>query len=428
MSEQQADLLRHTAEPTSAVYHVMMPLAVPSPRRFRRALAVAGYTHDPLDLRFYLRYVQGALEGGAQARIAVLSRTLGEALTLTYPDGTQAALSLCHARIFEFRTGIALFDLVLRGDTAGLAAVADTAAVLRIVDGKGRLVDAAGAELTLLEIAERLLPEGGYTAFPNMARGGSPRADVLTSVVTSEAALAGRDRESDLCRIADTMSASYTVGEAKGIYSPYEYLHWAVTSKGACALAVLNDRQTRRERGFVHAWHKTVDERHTLWYAFVLHQRHAMYYYLGGVSGGATSRELEGYRRKVVAFNTGYRFEAVSEIPDYQLPYDLAREQKTVERVFCDADEEIERLNSYRAARRDGRTAMAMAVVSIVCLISTLVDICLLGEAGSLAAFTPLQWALFAVFGAATLGALCALVFPVLLSLIAPLLHRPRRK
>ena len=74
-------------------------------------------------------------------------------------------------------------------------------------------------------------------------------------------------------------------------------------------------------------------------------------------------------------FNTKYRFEVIAEDPTYQIPYEKAREAKSVEQVFGDIDEEIQRIHTYHDSVREKNTGVAMTIVSLVCAISTFIDI-----------------------------------------------------
>ena len=131
---------------------------------------------------------------------------------------------------------------------------------------------------------------------------------------------------------------------------------------------------------------------------------------------------LRDFQRKIVSFNTGYRFEIISEDDTYQVPYLMARNAKHVESVFSDIDEEIERINDYHNTSADKNNVVAMTIVSLVCAISTFVDIYELSAKGNslgeiLSALSGIQLALLGVVAISILAAVAFL-------LVKPLVKR----
>ena len=267
--------------------------------------------------------------------------------------------------------------------------------------------------------ADILAPLGDFLLFEHLSRGGATRADVFTTVITEEG-----EEEIDLTayRIADGVDSRYVCDVPEEVcYAPFPHVRWTLTPKGACSVGLLTAEP--RNRSFVqNQWMDITENRHAVWYALVLHQKYAMYHYLNGVAAMNRLHGLQRYQKSIVIFNTEYRFEVIAEDATYQRLYQMARDAKAVENVFADIDEEIRRINDLQSVTSERDNVVAMTIVSLICAISTFVDIFTWASDGtplteSLKSFTTPHMILLAVFGLAMTVALSYLV-------ILPLIRR----
>lgn len=429
--------------PVSAELHLFIPFETPHTQRLRvTAMKSEEWEVSLPDTAFYLKYVRASIGRTPSSRLLILENK-GATYDIVFKKTgeKERLLALRGARIYSFDTDVAILELRVFVEGDSLAAVADAAAFLRMTDNPRLCLrtEAGDRGGSMNGIAEELLaPLGAHHLFPHVtgedgidgARTAT-RADFLAAVLADSAVLDPMTREHDLLRIADGMSLSYSgdYGEdaKRGLYTVNDYLQWCISRKGACTLAVRREGAVRDEAKYVGKWKETVDARHTFWYVLVLHQKYAMYRYMNEVAGERSERSLRRYQRSVVLFNTAYRFEIISEESRYQALYQLAREMKSVESVFADTDEEIERMNEYHEVRKNDRVTTAMTIVSVVCALSTLIDILLLGDSG-FSGLTWLQWLLLACFGVAAVLAGVHLILRPLLALIRERILSPIRR
>lgn len=415
--------------------HLFLPLLVRSVRKFRAGLCRSGeWKPATLDAKFYMRYIERIFCCGNDkscamtASCTVMQRTGLDMMLRIYDN----SFRLAEARVYSFDTSIAMLDLIAEVECEKIDTVADICSIFRQTDScivrlpadsaqntSGRLRQ-PGEKVTVNSIAKEVLrPLGECSLFDHLSRDRATRADVFTAIVAEDTA---ENVNINMYRIADGLNARYNEKfPEEAIYMPFPHLRWAITARGACSVGLMT--ADPYNRAFIRdKWIGIAENRHALWYVLVLHQKYAMYHYLNEIAEGGDRAVLRDFQRKIVSFNTGYRFEIISEDDTYQKPYQMARDAKHVESVFSDIDEEIERINDYHNASADKNNVIAMTIVSLVCAISTFVDIYELSAKGNtlgeiLSALSAVQLVLL---GAVAVSILAAVAF----LLVKPLVKR----
>lgn len=378
--------------------HLYVPIHTKNYRGFRTKLLrksdwtrakIGANASDALDARFYMRYIKqifGAGQNGAENPLGVNCLVLQND-TVNYPlsvwEGeVEHKLTIESARLFSFDTSIAILDLRASVSAAELKSIANVCAALRVTNapltynvslGSAAADEITPATITVNDIATALLSGvRGYTLFDHIGSGAETRADVFSAIIADENIA---DKDLNLYRIAAGIDArGETNMPTDALFTPFPHLRWAVTGKGACSLGLLTGDE--RNRDFIqNRWISIAEKRHALWYVLVLHQKYAMYRYLNDIADKSSLGALKEAQKNIVFFNTRYRFEVVSEDTTYQTLYTMARSAKLVESVFSDIDEEIERINDYNNTVSDKNNVIAMTIVSLVCAISTFIDI-----------------------------------------------------
>lgn len=378
--------------------HLYVPIHTKNYRGFRTKLLrksdwtradIGANTDAALDARFYMRYIKqifGAAQNGAKNPLGVNCLVLQND-TVNYPlsvweGDIEHKITVDGARLFSFDTSIAILDLRVGICANDLKSVANVCAALRVTNAPlsyNAVSSAASADeitpatITVNDIAAALLSGvRGYTLFDHIGSGAETRADVFSAIIADEGIA---DKDLNLYRIAagiDTRGDTDVPTDT--LFTPFPHLRWAVTGKGACSLGLLTTDE--RNRDFIeNNWISIAEKRHALWYVLVLHQKYAMYRYLNDIADKNSLGALKEAQKNIVFFNTRYRFEVVSEDTTYQTLYTMARSAKLVESVFSDIDEEIERINDYNDTVSDKNNVIAMTIVSLVCAISTFIDI-----------------------------------------------------
>lgn len=374
-------------DPIQTSVHLLIPIYIHNLLKFRsRLLKSREWDHAPLETGFYLRYVDTifftekdkASENPLTSKCLVMENNSFKArLTVRKNE-----ISLEKARVFCFDTSVGLLDLHMIFSCNCMEDVANVCARLRQTElvCKVRQFD-PGTDTCLWEhkttvsgLADQLLsPLGEYTLFDHVGPRGIHRAELLASVIID--AHHSADVDSLMYRIAegiDMRSEDYISADSP--YCPLPHIRWAITRKGACNVGLLTENNLNRQ--FVLSkWHDIISNRHMIWYVIVLHQKYVIYHYLNDIAQIKSPSDLKTFQRKIMAFNTEYRFEVIADDPSYQLPYEKTRDAKSVEQIFSDIDEEIHRIHAYHDAVRDKNNGVAMTIVSLVCAISTFIDI-----------------------------------------------------
>ena len=370
-----------------AAIHLYFPLYTPKPEAFRLSfLRSDDWTAVALKPEHYMRYIRSICYDPHDPRQNPLA---ANALVLQH-DGIQGVfwlrehdVSLNGVRLYCFDTSIAFLDLKMEIQTESLAAVANITSDLRQADKwikqrqdtepNGDTPPKPYRNIQLEAFAEKLLDQWDktYRMFDHIGKDGAHRADMFVAVHC--------DREPEgvdfqMYRIAEGLDSRYEgTPPEEAFYAQHSYLRWAITSKSVCSLAFPTSNQW--DRKFTDEWISRAEAKHVLWYILAIHQRHAMYRKLNEISQKETLHDLRKYQEEIVFFNTKYRFALVAEDPAYQVPYQMLRDAKQTESVFADIDEEIERINDYHDTVDDRNNVIAMTIVSLICMISTVIDV-----------------------------------------------------
>lgn len=370
-----------------ASVHLLIPLYVHNLMKFRLSLLKSNEWNDAqVETCFYLRYVNTIFcgEKDKEGENPLTSRCLvmENSIHIAKLTVRKHEIILEKTRIFCFDTSIGLLDLCLSFSSESMEDVANVCARLRQTEliHRVQMLDYSSNDYfdakktTINSLANQLVsPLGKVTLYDHMGSCGMPRAELLASVVVDSNCV--EDVDSLMFRIAEGMDMrSEECVPTDAPYCPLPHIRWVITRKGACNVGLLTDNKLNRE--FVLSqWRDIVSNRHILWYVMVLHQKYAIYHYLNDIAQKKRPSDLKTFQKKIMAFNTEYRFEVIAEDPTYQIPYEKNRDAKSVEQVFQDIDEEIQRIHTYHDALRDKNTGVAMTIVSLVCAISTFLDI-----------------------------------------------------
>lgn len=418
-----------------ASVHLLIPFFIHNSTKFRMNMLRSKEWNDTqLETCFYLQYAKTIFcsEKSKKDENSLVSRCLVMENCSHKAKLTVRRHEVEHekTRIFCFDTSVGLLDLYLSFSCESMEDIADICARLRQTELRYRIqmLDPCSNtygnadKTTLYRVANQLIsPLGKITMYDHVGSCGKHRAELLASVVVDASDV--EDLDSSMFRIAEgiDMRSEESICPVSP-YCPLPHIHWVITRKGACNVGLLTDNKLNQQ--FVLSqWRNVVSNRHILWYVMVLHQKFAIYHYLNDIAKKRRPSDLKVFQKKIMAFNTKYRFEVIAEEPAYQIPYEITREAKSVEQVFLDIDEEIQRIHTYYDTVRDKNTSVAMTIVSLVCAISTFIDIFSLSLLeqplfDSIFDLSVSQVLLFAVTFGAMIVALSYLVFkPVLIKI-----------
>ncbi len=373
--------------PIQVSVHLLIPAYIHHSMKFRSHLLNSNEWNDaPLETCFYLRYVNTIFcseknnigENPLTSRCLVMENSSCKAKLIV----RKHEIILDKARIFCFDTSVGLLDLCLAFSCESMDDVANICARLRQMEllYKIQMLDLSSNEYlhakktTINSLAYQLISSfGEVTLYDHIGSGGTPRAELLASIIVDSNCV----EELDLLmfRVAEGMDMrSEECVPTATPYCPHPHIRWVITRKGACNVGILTDNKLNRQ--FVLSqWRDIVSNRHVLWYVMVLHQKYAIYHYLNDIAQKKRPSDLKAFQKKIMDFNTKYRYEVIAEDPAYQIPYEKTREVKSVEQIFIDIDEEIQRIHTYHDAIQSKNNGVAMTIVSLVCAISTFIDI-----------------------------------------------------
>ena len=373
--------------PVQASVHLLIPFYIHKSLKFRLNLVQSSeWKHAHMETGFYLRYVDAifftekdkASQNPLVSKCLVMENSCCESkLTVRKQE-----ITLEKARLFCFDTSVGLLDFHLAFSCPSIEEVTNVCARLRQTDMPCKISEKDPVTSNFLQqqkttvscLASKLLSSlGDYTLFDHVGPSGIHRAELLASVIMDASASA--DLDSMMYRVAEGIDMrSEDCISAVSPYCPLPHIRWAITRKGACNVGLLTENKVNRE--YVETrLHNSISNRHMIWYVLVLHQKYAIYHYLNDIARIKSPSDLKSFQKKVMSFNTEYRFEVIADDSAFQLPYEKTREVKSVEPIFSDIDEEIQRIHAYYDSIRDKNTGVAMTIVSLVCAISTFVDI-----------------------------------------------------
>ena len=373
--------------PIQVSVHMLIPVYIHNCLGFRsRLLKSNEWDYASMETCFYLRYVDTIFftdkdkttENPLVSKCLVMENKSFKAKFIT----RQHEIVIEKVRFFCFDTSIGLLDFHLTFSCENMENVANICARLRQTENtyKFQQFDIVGNKYLGVQktcignLAVQLMsPLGKNTLFDHVAPGGIKRAELLISVIMESNQCA--EVNSLIYRIAEgTDMRSEDVIPSDPPYSPLPHIRWAITRKGVCNVGLLTENKLNRQ--FIQTqWHDIISKRHMIWYVMVLHQKYAIYHYLNDIAQIKSPSDLKDFQEKITTFNTEYRFTVIADDTSYQLPYERTREVKSVEKIFADIDDEIQRIHTYHDAIRDKNNGIAMTIVSLVCAISTFIDI-----------------------------------------------------
>jgi len=364
--DQEISQAAQTSGGTSAVVHVCIPFHTKYPFLFRLWLMqTKDWEHAGLEYAaFYLRYIRDIFhEDGIDSKCIMREN---RHISHTYLIG-ETSVTMDSCRLFHFNTGMGFLDLRIPVSCSSPDMLEDTVARFRICDQP--MEDGK----SLCDLAEEILaPMGNCTLFPHTGEEGSRRGELFTAMVMDP--MEETDMALHLYRLGNGLDSSYTgTSDPEGVCSPHAYIHWYASLKGVCTVGMRTENQ--RNLQFVEQmWLSYAENRYFLSFILVLHEKYTMYHYLNEIAGKKNLSSMKGYQKRIMLFNTQFRFEIISEETSYQTLYTRLREVKNVDRVFNDINDEVERINSFHESVSDVNNTNAMTIIGVLCVISALKD------------------------------------------------------
>ena len=353
-----------------SVIHLYIPFKIHHTSAFRIKLATNdNWSIDrSLCTSFYLRYIDRIFNnGGIYSDCLVMRSSFIQYALKAYAIPFEIGC----ARIFSFDTSVAFLELSICYSCDSLDDVANLTSVLRLSNQKS-ITTPDGKVTSINAIASQMLrPFGKVTMFEHLGMGGETRPELLVSAVTDAMP---DNADMHAYRIASGLDTRYNENpDDARFYSNFSYIKWAITERGVCNIGALTDNKENSDF-IANNWLSYTDTRYVIWYMLVLHQKYSMYQYMNDIANKSTLGNLREFQKKIMVFNTKYRFSIVSEEASYQKLYEIMCDVKGLEREFTDIDEEIERISEYHESKANKNTTRAMTIISILCAVSAIKD------------------------------------------------------
>jgi len=274
-------------------------------------------------------------------------------------------------RIFSFDTSVAFLELSIILTSETLDKTSDIVSRLRLSNQKNIILpDGTATDINC--ISENILTQyGRVTIFEHLGRSSETRPELFVSTVL--------EKEPDNIllhsyRIAKGLDSRYSGEFTDGeFYSNFSYIKWCVTDRGVCNVGIKTENKENCD--FIsNNWHLYTETRYIIWYILVLHQKYSMYQYMNDIANKSAFGNLREFQRKIMLFNTKYRFSIISEESSHQKLYEIMSHVKCLDDEFNDIDDEIIRISEYYESKNDKNNTKAMTIISILCAASAIKD------------------------------------------------------
>ncbi len=275
-------------------------------------------------------------------------------------------------RIFSFDTSVSFLELSIPLVSSNLDITSDIVSQLRLSNHKNVILQRKNTTTDVNTIASNILRKfGKITMFEHLGASSETRPELFVSVIL--------DNEPENIslhsyRIANGLDSRYK-GEYSDceFYSNFSYIKWCVTGRGVCNVGIKTDNQENCD--FIsNNWHSYTETRYIIWYILVLHQKYSMYQYMNDIANRSSFGNLRDFQRKIMLFNTKYRFSIISEETSHQKLYEIISKVKCLDNEFDDIDDEIIRISEYYESKSDKNNTKAMTIISILCAASAIKD------------------------------------------------------
>lgn len=319
------------------------------------------------DSSFYLKYINRIFnKDGIESDCLIMKNEIN--FTFLCCD---TELMIKEARIFSFNTSVAFLELELPFSCKSFEELEKMVSVLKLSNHKLLKTDKEKLFSLNEKALEILSPLSIENIFSHLPSDAETRPELFVSVILDDFS---DNLELHAYRIADGLDERYNGEADKGeFYSNFPHIKWAITSKGICNIGIKTADEANRE--FIEkSWFNYTKTRYLIWYMLILNQKYTLYQYMNDIAENCTFGSLRDFRKKIMEFNTKYRFSIISEESSYQKLYEIAVEMKGLQREFDDIDEEIERISDFHESGTDKNTTRAMTIISILCAISAIKD------------------------------------------------------
>ena len=131
---------------------------------------------------------------------------------------------------------------------------------------------------------------------------------------------------------------------------------WGVSSEAAVCLTCA---EMGRRKFLEGTFYKNFHRYYLLMFVMLLHQKYVLYLFLTRVSAdeNMTLEELEDYRSQLYAFETDFVFSRVTEVPQYEKPYERIFEEFALKDMYKDVHEPLIQLSEVRRAEEQKQRA-----------------------------------------------------------------------
>lgn len=346
--------------------HLYIPFKTENYYDFRKKLFSAEdwQYETAADSSFYLKYINRIFnKNGIFSDCMITKKSLHTELG--------SNLFINEARIFSFDTGAAFLELSIPFSCDTFEELENTVSLLRLSNQK-LFSDKDKKEISINETSLELLSSlGTKSIFCHLPENAQTRPELFVSVILDDFS---DNLDLHAYRIANGLDERYK-GEAENceFYSNFPHIKWAITDRGICNIGIKTKDAANRE--FIeNNWFNFTKTRYIFWYMLILNQKYTLYQYMNDIAENSSFGNLRDFRKKIMEFNTKYRFSIISEEASYQKLYEIAGNIKGLQREFDDIDEEIERIADYHESKNDKNTSKAMTIISILCAVSAIKD------------------------------------------------------
>jgi len=353
-----------------SVIRLYIPFKTVNKISFRSGISKNNIWHidNTIHTGFYLKYIDRIFNKDELYGDCVIYKTEFSDKSFTL---NEKKLSVTSARIFSFETDVAFLELSIPLQTENPDELADISSKLRL-SNIYHLTASNGSTICINDISSEILNKlGKVIIFNHLPPNSDTRPELFISVVLREKI---ENLDMHAYRLAHGLDSRYNnTSPPDKFFSNFDYIKWAITKRGVCNIGILTENEENR-KFILEDWLKYSDTRYSIWYILVLHQKYALYQYMNDVANKNTLGNLREFQKKIMLFNTKYRFSIISEESSYQHLYEKTCEEKGLENEFNDIDDEIARISEYHESKAEKNNTVAMTILSILCLISAIRD------------------------------------------------------
>ena len=238
--------------------------------------------------------------------------------------------------------------------------------------------------ISFLDIAKSLMKQAvpSYVfEFFFYAAPSTERSNILTCLEVEEKG--DYKRELYYLRRCYDDSYLYTLDNAldeQEIYAPSQDIIWGISPEASVCLTCPSEES---EDFFHDVFYKNFNSQYLLMYVLLLHQKYVLYMMLTmvGVRTYTDLKTLEAYREQLITFEINFMFSCITEVPQYQIPYERTCQAFSLQRLIEDVREPLLSMSEVRKSdddnnqkRREDSVDRALFLLALLGLFSALID------------------------------------------------------